>query len=76
MNEKISKEFKELIIWQLGSETPPNLKLSVGNKGAFTREQLIGHVENEDEIGRLYLEMKLKFMRDLISGEISKRLAE
>ncbi len=76
MSERISKEFKELIIWQLESETLPNLKLSVGNKGTFTREELIGHVEDEDEIGKLYLEMKLKFMKDLMSGEISKKLAE
>ena len=73
---KISPELKKLILWKIELEVPLNHKLSIGNKGTFTKEQLKKHVEDEDEIGKIYIEMNVKFMKALVSGELSRTLAQ
>ena len=75
MNEKISDELKKIVLWRLET-IPANFKLSVGNKGAFTKDQLKEHVNNGDEVGVMFATMQLKFMKALASGEFSKTLAE
>ncbi len=75
MNEKISVELKKIVLWRLET-IPPNFKLSVGNKGAFTKEELKEHVNKEDEVGIMFATIQLNFMKALASGEFSKVLAE
>jgi len=72
---KISKELKELVLWKI-DEIPPHHKLSIGSKGVFTKEDLRDHVEREDEIGVMYAEMQLNFLRALAKGDVSKILAQ
>ncbi len=73
--KRIPKELKELVLWKLETEIPARLKLSLGNKGAFSKDELREHVEKEDEIGRIFIEMQLSFMKDLMSGEVAEALA-
>lgn len=75
MNEKISVELKKIVLWRL-EMIPPNFKLSVGNEGTFTKEELKHHIQKEDNIGVLFTTMQLNFMKALASGEFSKTLAE
>ncbi len=75
MNEKISVELKKIVLWRLET-IPPNFKLSIGNEGTFTKAELKQHIEKEDNIGILFANMQLKFMKALASGEFSKALAE
>ena len=75
MNEKISEELKKIVLWRLET-IPTNYKLSVGNKGSFTKDELKQHVEKGDEVGVMFANMQLKFMKALASGEFSKALAE
>lgn len=75
MNEKISVELKKIVLWRLET-IPPNFKLSIGNEGTFTKDELKQHIEKEDDIGVLFAEMQLNFMKALASGEFSKTLAE
>lgn len=75
MNEKISEELKKIVLWKLDM-VPSHFKLSVGNKGSFTKEELKQHIEKGDEIGVLFAQMQLNFMKALASGEFSKALAE
>ena len=75
MNEKISEELKKIVLWRLDT-IPPNFKLSVGNEGTFTKEELKQHVEKGDEIGVMFAQMQLNFMKALASGEFSISLAE
>ncbi len=75
MSEKIAEELKKIVLCKLDI-IPPNFKLSVGNKGSFTKDQLRKHIENEDEIGVLFANMQLRFMKALASGEFSRALAE
>ena len=75
MTEKMAKEMKELALWRLET-LPPNIRLAIGNKGAFTKEELKEHLQKEDEIGRLFVEMELNFIKALSSGEFAKAMAE
>ncbi len=75
MSEKISEELKKIVLWRLET-IPPNFKLSVGDEGTFTKEELKQHIEKEDSIGVLFAKMQLNFMKALASGEFSKALAE
>lgn len=75
MNQEISEELKKIVLWRLET-IPPHFKLSVGNKGSFTKEELKQHIEKGDEIGLMFTKMQLNFMRAMASGEFSKALAE
>ena len=75
MTEKISEELKKSVLWRLEA-VPPNFKLSVGNKGTFTKEELIQHVQKGDEVGSMFANMQLSFMKALANGEFSRSLAE
>lgn len=75
MTERISEELKKIVLWRLET-IPPNFKLSVGDRGTFTKEDLKEHVEKEDEIGVIFAKMQLNFMRDMASGKFSKALVE
>jgi hypothetical protein len=74
--EKLDKDIKELVLWRLETSIPANCKLSIGGTGAYTKHELREHVEAEDEIGRSFVDMQLKFIRAVASGEFSKALAE
>ena len=74
--EKLDKDVKELVLWRLESSVPSHFKLSVGVQGVFTKEELKKHVEAEDDVGRGFVEMQLKFIRAVACGEFSKTLAE
>ena len=75
MSEKISTELKKIVLWRLDT-IPPHFKLSIGNEGTFTKEELRQHVEKEDQIGVTFAKMQLNFMKALASGEFSKTLSE
>ncbi len=74
--EILDDEIKELVLWRLEVSVPQNYKFSVGGKGVYTKQELKKHVEAEDEIGRSFIDMQLKFIRAVASGEFSKTLAE
>ncbi|MBS3145890.1 hypothetical protein J4414_03755 [Candidatus Woesearchaeota archaeon] len=75
MSEKISDELKKIVLWRLET-IPPNFKLSIGNEGTFTKEELKQHVQKEDHVGVTFAKIQLNFMKALASGEFSKTLAE
>ncbi|MBN2013915.1 MAG: hypothetical protein JW778_01930 [Candidatus Altiarchaeota archaeon] len=74
--KKLDKEVKELVLWRLETSVPSHFKLSVGEKGVYTKEELKKHIQAEDEVGRNFVDMQLKFIRAVASGEFSKTLAE
>lgn len=65
----VSEDIKKLVITRL-QLMPPNLKLSVGKYGTFTKEELIERVQKEDEVGKLIIEMQLKYLRSFKEGII------
>lgn len=76
MKDKIAKELKELVLWKLETTIPVNMKLSVGNKGSFTKDELKDHVKKEDEVGVMFANMQLNFMKALASGQFSQTLVQ
>ena len=72
----MDKNVKELVLWRLETSVPENFKLSIGNKGSFSKNELKKHVEAEDEVGVAFADMQLNFVKALVSGEFSRKLAE
>ena len=68
--KKVEEDIKKIILARL-LNIPPNHKLSIGSKGDFTIEELKNHVEREDEIGRMYIEMQLLFLRSMKKGLVT-----
>ncbi|MFH1376086.1 MAG: hypothetical protein ABIH25_00450 [Candidatus Woesearchaeota archaeon] len=73
---KLDKDIKKLVLYRLDATIPLHFKLSIGNKGVFTKEELKGHIEKEDEIGRIFVDMQLEFIKASSSGKISEILAK
>lgn len=65
---KISKEIKELVKARL-SVLPQSVNISIGMDGAFSRNELIEHVEKEDKIGEKIIQVDMEFLRALKKGE-------
>ena len=65
--KKIKKEIKDLVIYRLGL-LPPDKKISIGSSGEFTKDQLIKHVEKEDDIGEKITEIELAYLQAIKDG--------
>ena len=70
---KYSKDVKELVKLRLMS-TPSNIKISIGNFGEFSKDELIEEVEKGTLVGNAAIRMELLFIKKMAS--ISKRISE
>lgn len=61
---KIDEDVIKLVIARL-STMPPTVKLSIGNAGTFTKDELIKHVQNGDNIGKLIIDMHMNYLTSL-----------
>ena len=61
------QEIKELVIARLKT-LPEGKDIYIGSIGEYTKEQLIQHVENEDELGRKIVDVEMSFLRALKEG--------
>ena len=68
--ETISEDIKQLVILRLET-LPSDKKISIGSYGDFKKEELIAHVEKEDQIGKKMVEVELEFLRALKKGIIT-----
>jgi len=67
-NENQTQELiKKIVIARLGV-LPSNIKISIGSEGDFSKEELIEHVENGDDIGDKMIAVELEYLRDLKEG--------
>lgn len=74
-NLKISPELKEIIVYRLkSSKLPENIKLSIGNlsKEPMSTEEMIKHVESEDDVGKKIMEIELFYLQALKRGIVSQ----
>ena len=69
MNTKISKEVKDLVLARL-DVMPGTMKVSIGSYGAYSKEDLKRHVEKEDEIGRIVIDVQMSFLRKIKEGAL------
>ncbi len=65
----VDEEIKKLVITRL-STMPANMKLSIGSYGIFSKDELIDNVKKENEIGKLVIEMQLKYLKSFKKGII------
>lgn len=66
----IAEDIKKLVVLRLET-LPSDKKISIGSYGDFKKEELISHVQKEDEIGKKMIEIELEFLRALKEGIVS-----
>jgi hypothetical protein len=44
---------------------PPDVSISIGSYGEFTRDQLIESVKNDNAVGKIAVDMELQFLREM-----------
>jgi len=65
--DKIDEETRKLVIERLKS-FPSDKNISIGEEGSFTKDEIIGHVQKNDEIGKKMVEVELSYLKALKRG--------
>lgn len=65
------EEIRKLVIARLKVISPDTIKC-IGNKGSFTRDELIERVQAGDAIGKTIERVEMEWLRALKSGIISE----
>jgi hypothetical protein len=65
---ELREQLKKLVLERVGA-MPDSMNLAVG-AAELTKDTLLEHIRQEDEIGKQFMEMDLEFLRDLASGAI------
>lgn len=71
--EEIAEEIKELVIMRIEA-MPPHIKISIGNSGTLTKEQMIQHVKDGDKEGKIIVDMHMNFIKALTTGKLIKEV--
>ena len=72
-NIKLTEDVKELVIARL-EIMPPNYKLSIGNQGTFTKDELIKNVKEGSAVGNQIVKMQYSFIKALTTGKLIEAL--
>ncbi len=64
---KNNEEIRELVIARL-STFPSNRKISIGSHGELTKDDLIRHIQQNDDIGKKFVEIELAYLKALTKG--------
>ena len=67
MGEKITEEIKKIVVARL-EILPENKKISIGNFGEFSKDELIENVNKNSEVGNKIIEIELEFLRAMKRG--------
>jgi len=68
-----TQDIKELVKERI-SVMPTNFKLSIGNYGSFSKEEILKSVQQEDVVGKEVIKMQLNFIKALTSGKFTKAM--
>ncbi len=66
----INNTAKKLILARIET-MPSNMGIAIGDE-EFSKVELRNHVEQEDAVGKKYVEMQLTFLRSLKDGSLFK----
>ena len=71
MNEEKDRNegLKELVLARI-EVMPQNFRLSIGNFGTFTKQEMIESVKKEDEAGKQIIKMQLNFIKALTDNRL------
>jgi hypothetical protein len=64
----MENDIKELVIARLQT-IPDDKGISVGAYGELTRDQMIAHVKDGDDIGNSIVQIEMNFLRALKEGD-------
>ena len=64
---KTDTEIKELVLERM-KFFPDDKNISIGEDGSFTKDEIIGHVQKDDEIGKKMVAIELSYLKALKSG--------
>ncbi len=67
--KQIDEKLKKLIVARLDT-LPPNVTMSFGAKGSYTKAELIKNVREGTEAGQKIVEMQLKYLKFLKEGAL------
>ena len=70
---KISEDLKNLVVERLDLLSP-DLVMSIGSSGTFTKSELIDHVKKGDEVGKTIVKMELNFLVALKDGTLLQEM--
>ena len=62
----INEEVIKVVVARL-STMPPTVKISIGNVGTFTKDELIQHVMDGDSIGKLIIDMHINYLIQVVN---------
>ncbi|MBI5357514.1 hypothetical protein HZB74_01570 [Candidatus Saccharibacteria bacterium] len=68
-NSSVTSDEKNLILARL-STMPANMGIAIGNEGSFTVTELKRLIEEDDDLGKEYVEMQLEFLRSIKNGSL------
>ncbi|MFH1891018.1 MAG: hypothetical protein ABIJ91_05675 [Candidatus Kuenenbacteria bacterium] len=68
-NNELDKDIKELVKARL-NVLPKNISVSIGKEGTFNRDELIDHVNKEDNIGQKVTQVEMEFLQAIKTGEL------
>ncbi|HCM82724.1 MAG: hypothetical protein UW37_C0018G0012 [Candidatus Gottesmanbacteria bacterium GW2011_GWA2_44_17] len=63
-SEVTDEEIRKLVVARLHS-FPAGRKISIGNDGEFTKDELIKSVEKDDRIGKKIIQVQLSYLQSL-----------
>lgn len=66
---KIKKDIKELVKARLDMLSE-SVNISIGSDGSFNKNELMKHVDAEDEIGKKVIKADMEFLRALKKGRL------
>ena len=65
--EQQNKEIIDVVVARLET-MPMDMRMAIGDKGQFDRNELINHVKRCDDIGKTIVDMQLFYLRSLKKG--------
>ncbi|MCF7910332.1 hypothetical protein K9L16_01515 [Candidatus Pacearchaeota archaeon] len=74
-NNEINEQLKQLVIARIESQISPNLKLSIGGGKSLSKDEMIKHVMEGDEIGNQIIEVHLNFIKAQATGQLGSALS-
>lgn len=62
-----SKEIRQLVVERI-KVLSMGRKISIGNEGSYSKEELIDHVKKGDKVGEKIVEVQLHYLRSFKTG--------
>lgn len=74
-NNEVREQLKQLVVARIESQISPNLKLSIGGGKSLSKDEMIKHVMEGDEVGNQIIEVHLNFIKAQATGQLGSALS-